>query len=532
MAPPEIIHGRCPLPDLADVLFCLVMGLLLSLMPTYVLADGSTGWHILTGQYILAHGQIPHTDLFSYTFPNRAWVPYEWFADLCAGILNNLGGIKMVAAATGCAIALMCALLYHQCRKEGCHILLTSFLMMLAIFTSTIHWLARPHIFTFFGVMIFSQALESFRRSQLTPTKLLLILFITMIIWSNAHPAFLTGLVLIVIYLASDMAIWLLAQPGEGKFAAGKRICTLSVVLISTVAATFINANAAHLYSYIFQYLGRTAVLTRTDEFMPPDFTSLHAICLLVILFLYVLGLLLSRRKPGLAPFLTVVAFTYLALTGRRNEPLFIVVCLPHVAWLFAQCDPAFLLGSANAKLNTAGWFGKLSAWWCGLYRMDAAEAACNMHILPIAAVIIVFAACLNGGNLFGFPIVTSDFDETSKPTATLKAMMELPEKGGFNLDNWGGYIAYKTGRRVFIDDRLDFYGQERFIKYGRIIQIDSDWRKLLDEFGINWVLMPHNSAMALSLATSPGWEVRAKDKASILVVRKVPLPTNQRDSR
>lgn len=515
--------ARSPLPDMADIIFLIVIMMLVNLLPNFVLADGSTGWHIVTGQYILSHGQIPHTDLLSYNFSNRAWVPYEWLADLTFAALHGIGGLKLLAVTADCAIALLFALLYYQCRKEGCHIFISCLLVTLGMLTSTIHWLARPHIFTFFGVLIFSRSLEYFRQGKLAPSRLLLILFGTMIVWSNAHPAFLVGFALVIIYMACEALVALLSAPGETRQRSTKNAGILALVLSSTVAASFINANAAHLYSYIFQYLGHTTVLAQTNEFMQPDFKQLHAICMLLLLFLFAVGLLLSKRKPALAPFMMVLAFAYLAFTGMRNEPLFVIVSLPVTAWLYAEADLSFLIGQ-QAKAPLPKWLEKPAACWHRLGDVDAVEAACNMHILPIAAAIVLVVACFNDGKVFGYPLVTAEFDPSKQPTDTLKAMMQLPEKGGFNLDNWGGYIRYKTGRRVFIDDRLDFYGQDMFVDYGHIIQLGDNWRQLLDKYKINWVLMPKNSVMALQLAESPDWETKAKDEAAILVVRKTPL--------
>ena len=49
-----------------------------------MLGDGDTGWHIRTGEWILAHGQVPRQDMFSFTKPGEPWFAWEWLWDVAA----------------------------------------------------------------------------------------------------------------------------------------------------------------------------------------------------------------------------------------------------------------------------------------------------------------------------------------------------------------------------------------------------------------------------------------------------------------
>ncbi len=57
--------------------------------PDMLFGDGSTGWHIVSGNYILRHHNIPHTDIMSYTFADKALVAYEWLSDVFMAALVN-----------------------------------------------------------------------------------------------------------------------------------------------------------------------------------------------------------------------------------------------------------------------------------------------------------------------------------------------------------------------------------------------------------------------------------------------------------
>lgn len=526
MAPAAAVPKRTPLPDFADIVFLLIIMLLVNLVPDFVLGDGSTGWHLYTGQYILSHGQVPHTDLFSYTFPDKHWVPYEWLFDVIAGGLFNLGGIKLVAIATDCALASLFALIYYRCRQERCHFALVMLLVTLGILTSTIHWMARPHIFTFFGLLIFSTALERFRRGECIPKRFILTLALTMVVWANAHPGFLIGLGIIGIYMVCETFVGLLSSDSSIRSAYLTRGKWLAIALVTTIAASLINANGPQLYAYIFQYLGRGDVLAVTNEFMQPSFKQLHGVCLALLFFFFIVGMFLSKRKPALSQLMAVLAFAWLAINSMRNEPLFAIVALPTICALYADADLTPIFGGIAS--GTSGWFERIRQLWNRTGNtVDEMEASCNMHLMPILTIVILVTACFTGGRLFGADVVTADWNPKTKPTTTMEAMKSLPETAGFNLDNWGGYITLKTGRRVFIDDRLDFYGNEFFRDYGRMVEVRPQWDKLLDKYKIGWILMPRQATVVAALKQNPDWVVHAEDPAATLLVRRSLLKSN-----
>ena len=57
------------LPSLTDAAFLMPIVFLFLRMggATGMLGDGDTGWHVRTGEWIMANGRVPHEDMFSYT---------------------------------------------------------------------------------------------------------------------------------------------------------------------------------------------------------------------------------------------------------------------------------------------------------------------------------------------------------------------------------------------------------------------------------------------------------------------------------
>ncbi len=517
--------GRTPLPSFGDIIFFFPVYMLLVLLPNFVFNDASTGWHLVTGQYITDNLRVPHQDLISYTFAQKRWVPYEWLFDAVAAVLVRVGGLQLLAVATASSIAWLFLLVYESARRTGCHFLIVLALIVIGCLTSSIHWLARPHLFTFFGVYVYARYLRAFHTNEISTLQLNVILGVTMVVWANAHPGFLFGFAMIAIYLISEAVSALALPPGGERGAARKRAEGLLATLAIASVGSLITPHGLALYPYIGALL-RQPVLGGMQEWMPPTFrgqVQVHAMALELLFAAIILGFATSRRRPWLGQVLLVLAFGHLALTSMRNEPLFVIVSLPFIAGLFAESN---LLGwIAGGSMQSPGWLEPAKRRWQRLARtVDAVESGCNMHLIPLAAIAILALSCIAAARVPGtHALVSSRFDPKNVPTGTLSYISEnhLAWNRGFNFDNWGGYIRYATGQRVFIDDRVDFYGSEFYLRYVQTSAVRPGWNRLFDEYGVEWVLIPKSAPLADALGRSADWQRRVEDPAAYLFVRE-----------
>jgi hypothetical protein len=85
---------RLFMPSLSDVLFLVLISILFLSGAGWsgLLADGDTGWHIRTGQYILETHAVPVWDLFSYAAPGTHWYAWEWLADVVFAMCHQMAG--------------------------------------------------------------------------------------------------------------------------------------------------------------------------------------------------------------------------------------------------------------------------------------------------------------------------------------------------------------------------------------------------------------------------------------------------------
>ena len=84
--------SRFLVPSLADVFF-LCSFLFLSLDGgKKLLSDAGTGFHIRTGQYIIAHMSVPRYDVFSHITPPLPFA-HEWLSAVIMASIHQVFGL-------------------------------------------------------------------------------------------------------------------------------------------------------------------------------------------------------------------------------------------------------------------------------------------------------------------------------------------------------------------------------------------------------------------------------------------------------
>src|SRR5437763_16269066 len=81
------------------ILFALLVYANVIGLPHHTLEDPDTYWHIVLGRWSIDHAAVPHRDLFSFSMPRAAFVPFEWLGEVATGAAYGDFGWGGVAAA-------------------------------------------------------------------------------------------------------------------------------------------------------------------------------------------------------------------------------------------------------------------------------------------------------------------------------------------------------------------------------------------------------------------------------------------------
>jgi hypothetical protein len=118
--------------------------------------DGDLGRHITIGDYILDNRTIPTRDIFSHTMTGEHLTPHEWLAQVIFALAHRLLGLDGVVLFSALLIATTFTLCYRQCQQRSGLVLVSLGFAILAAATASLHWLARPHIFTLLFVVLWT----------------------------------------------------------------------------------------------------------------------------------------------------------------------------------------------------------------------------------------------------------------------------------------------------------------------------------------------------------------------------------------
>ena len=88
-----------------------------------------------------------------------------------------------------------------------------------------------------------------------------------------------------------------------------------------------------------------------------------------------------------------------------------------------------------------------------------------------------------------------------------------------FNHYDWGGYLVWRLypSTPVFIDGRADLYGEKFMDQFAETYRFKGTWQQTLQNWNIDTVLVPVDSALATGLRNSAGWSISYEDTQAIV---------------
>lgn len=528
-AQPSSSALRFLMPSVRDLIFVfLFWSLLAGPLAKRPLADADIGWHIRTGEQILATHSLPRTDPFSSTMKGQPWFTWEWLYDIGLGILHQACGLNGVVWLCALLVAAVFALLLSQLLRRGTGLPLAILLMLLAEAVATIHLYARPHIVSWLFSLLWFVVLERWESTnrRMPPRWIPWFFPVSMLLWVSLHGAWLFGLTLLGIYVFAAFVESWRAQDALTAIRAAHRARTMAAVWLVSVAATLANPFGWRLHAHIYRYLTDRYLMNRIDEFQSPDFHGWAQRYFAIILLLALVAFAGNRKRLRLSHLLVVLLAAYAGFYSSRNLPvssMLLVLIAGPVLWEnFASV--AARAGAWRWVRNRATRIVDFSG------RMGAQETQLRGHLWPAVSVLFALAICLHGGRLGSRQLLHAQFDPERTPVAAVDFLQkenvyEPPITSPvFSTDAWGGYLIYRMfpQRQVVVDDRHDLYGSDRIRQYLILTQAEPGWQNILETWQIRTALLPSDSTLANLLRELPqGWRVAYEDKVAVVFEKR-----------
>lgn len=451
--------------------------------PYVLLRDGATCRHIDTGLYILTKHQIPTTTYTWSVNPAYPWLTHELGTDVLFGLMYQLFGLNgvVVAGALPLGIALLWSLVLGRKRGLG---RFSSWIFWMPVFLcTTIHWSARPHAISY--VLFLAFYYLAFLSKAAPRKKALLCCFLS-ILWVNFHGSVVLGLMILGIKLVGDLLDKLLGRKSD-SFSWKDYLLPLAATFIGSL----VNLRGLAFWDYLFAYLSHPQITQKGLEWAPFDIRMFPGSpAYLVLIGLWLVLNLAARYLPPSADLLLFLAFAGSGFMSARLMPYLALLALPSIgpAWQKLRGKP-----DDAKKTGMLPWF--VSAF---------------LSLLVIAVY------------LFDGQFKQQDMYVATQPTKTVKLLESLPPgTEGFNYDNWGPYIYFRLHRKIFVDEKTDFYPSDFISDYKLMLGAEKGWQALFDKYKLQFALVPKNGPLDHALGQEKNWRRVEEDEAGVFYLRK-----------
>lgn len=455
--------------DMLSRMFSTLFLLIIFLLFFLPVKDTDFGWHYRCGHEVL-NGDTTclYKNTYTYYLHDFEWAYPRLGYDITLSLVfDNFGfvGVSFLGA-TMMTIAFGLVFFGFSGSKS-----LKIILMMLGIFGSwSIYSLGyRSQI-----VSIFFLAIEIFILRKPRLEWLLPILFA---IWANAHPGFFLGPIVFAIYIA-------LNKPSVKKI----------IIFCLSCMATLVNPYGFRIYEEVLRHLF-TPLNTLIAEWVSPSIIQILTIIGILIFSTFLLTK--QKTKPGYLFFVAVI-FGLMAISARRNLPLFYFVA----PLVFLEIIPKFTQDLIDIMM---------------------------LAVLPIVCLILIG----NAKNTFSFDTKQDLYCKTELITLPCQAIDYFNNKKGniYNTYEWGGYLIWKIpNMKLFVDGRMPAWPTENkkspYTVFLEILQTKPGWNELLDKYKTDYILVGTGTFLDIALEKNKGiqfgWKEEYRDKTAVIYQKMV----------
>jgi hypothetical protein len=460
-------------------------------------ADPDLWGYLAFGRHFWASTQFPYQDIFSYTPTLNPFVYHEWLTGvLFYPIYYYLGDAGLQTVKYFLALTTVW-LIYRMARQRGAdHFGTMVVLIIIQGFLSSGYSPVRAQVFTwlFFALTLF--LLEKARKEK--NFKILWYLIPLQVFWCNLHGGFLAGLGLLALY-------------GIGETLNGRQGRPYFFIFGIACLATLLNPYGLAYWRYmasavsmprpeITEWISVLGALQK-GIFANEIFYLACVVSIALVLFLY-------APEKDFTPVLIIGLTLYLGLKHLRHTVFFLVVM------------GAYLPLPVSILLRRIGFDG----------RMVSMGSRLGWRIPTVFMVIFLLYQSVHiyKQHPFSLKIPPQLFPQAQSeiyyPVGAVNYIKEKNLRGNLLGEfNWGEYLIWNLYPqcRVSLDGRYEtVYPPEVCRDYFDFINGQKSWRKFLEKYPPDIILVQARSMIESLLKKEPNWKQAYADPGCTLFVK------------
>lgn len=498
--------GAPALKALSTATILLLFGMLAALAVRQV-QTVDIGFHLKTGEYILATKSWPRTDSFTFTVRDHPYINASWGYDVLVALTNRAAGAPGLALLhAGLALAIF-VVLWRTLRLGPADPAVLSAGLWLGILAAELRFVARPELLS---VLLLAAVLYILQRRAVGRRTPLWALAPLLFVWANVHGAFVVGFAAEICFVAG--LAW-------RERRVDRRLLTWSAI---SVGATLVNPYGwqvlAHALTLATRFQQQNVFAQTIGELASPFWLPLSTptpffprspiIAFRALALVSVAGLIPALKRRRVEALLLWVVFMALAAPMLRNVPLFVVAALPAVVWR----------PPGDGLVRRLGGGARTRAWIRGAVLAVVGLASIVVGLRAVHDAHYIASRRVErfglGWNSLALPVDAADF--------ALRAGLRGPV---LNDLAFGGYLMWRLPDPVFIDSRLEVMGERFFEDYRQATGSTAALEATVARWGIRWLIFQHtfNGGLLARLSADERWRLVYADGLSAIFVRAGP---------
>jgi len=291
---------------------------------------------------------------------------------------------------------------------------------------------------------------------------------------------------------------------GEKLASHWPQLKTLVLVFIACLVAVNLNPQGPRIFVFPFEFFLSPIQQDQVTDWLSPDFHQKELFPLLLLILLTIAAVALSPKRVRPSELLLFLGTLYATLKSNRHMAIFALVAGPMLAdylqhWL-ETTQFARIFGHSQSSSTTAG----------------RRPLVFNAIFLLILLVLLVRLKSV----IYSPPT-------QARVGVPLNAVSYIKDNGitgnTFTDPNiWSGYLIWETpSNPVYIDGRIDMYGDDFVREYLGIIRGLTPWQGTFDKYGVQVAIVSPTSILRLQLEQSPQWQEVYRDEMAVVFTRK-----------
>jgi hypothetical protein len=411
--------------------------------------------------------------------------------------LFRFGGLKALVLFCGALICLTITLVFVRTVRAGSNFFVALLLTGLTAGAASVHYLARPHVFT---LVLLGISMWLLQRDRQHEDRWVWLLIPVVAIWTNLHGGFLA--------LIACQGLLVAGSAAEAWWGGSwQRVRRYTALAAGCSLATLLNPFGYHLHLHVAQYLSSDWIRQTIGEFQAPTFRSESSAQYEVLLVagLMASAFLLSRKR--IAEALWILFWAHMSLTSSRHIPIFAIIAVPLIGVELSYWVDRWSSGAE--RKSVAGILRQIAT--------DLSAGKQRLTLLPVLALVLL-------------PILDrsarwpSDFPVQKFPVSMVNRHRELlRDSRVLTPDQWADYLIYRSYplQKVYVDGRSDFFGPTVGNEYLALMGGRYDWAQVIESRRFDVIMIPPSWPLSTLLKASPAWKVSEDDGQAILYVRR-----------